>query len=38
MSVPMASELEDRNRRLRWILLGIVALLLVASFLVGIRW
>jgi hypothetical protein len=31
-------QLEDRNRRLRRILLGIVAALVVASFLVGIRW
>lgn len=38
MSVAMASRLDDRNRRVRWILLGIVALLIVASFLVGIRW
>ena len=34
----MGSQLDDRNRRVRWILLGIVALLVVASFLVGIRW
>jgi hypothetical protein len=32
------TDLEDRNRRVRWILLGIVAALVVASFLVGIRW
>jgi hypothetical protein len=38
MSLAMGSELDDRNRRVRWILLGIVALLVVASFLVGIRW
>lgn len=38
MSVLMASELDDRNRRVRWILLAIVAILIVASFLVGIRW
>jgi hypothetical protein len=30
--------LADRNRRLRRILLGIVAALVIASFLVGIRW
>lgn len=30
--------LDDRNRLVRRILLGIVALLVVASFLVGIRW
>jgi hypothetical protein len=30
--------LEDRNRLVRRILLGIVALLVVASLLVGIRW
>ena len=30
--------LEDRNRRLRRILLWIVAALVIASFLVGIRW
>jgi hypothetical protein len=30
--------LDDRNRRVRRILLGIVAVLVVASFLVGIRW
>jgi hypothetical protein len=30
--------LEDKNRRLRRILLGIVAALVIASFLVGIRW
>jgi hypothetical protein len=37
MSGVMA-DLEDRNRLLRRILLGIVAALVVASFLVGIRW
>jgi hypothetical protein len=37
MSALMAG-LDDRNRRVRRILLGIVALLVVASFLVGIRW
>ena len=31
-------DLDDRNRRLRRILLGIVAVLVIASFLVGIRW
>jgi hypothetical protein len=30
--------LDDRNRRVRRILLGIVAALVVVSFLVGIRW
>ena len=30
--------LDDRNRLVRRILLGIVAVLLIASFLVGIRW
>jgi hypothetical protein len=30
--------LDDRNRRLRRLLLAIVAVLVVASFLVGIRW
>ena len=30
--------LEDSNRFVRRILLGIVAVLLIASFLVGIRW
>ena len=38
MSVPMMSDLADRNRRVRWMLLGLVAVLVVASFLVGIRW
>ena len=31
-------DLEDRNRLLRRLLLGIVAVLVIASFLVGIRW
>jgi hypothetical protein len=31
-------DLEDRNRLLRRILLGIVATLVIASLLVGIRW
>jgi len=31
-------DLDDRNRLLRRILLGIVAALVIASFLVGIRW
>jgi hypothetical protein len=30
--------LDDRNRLVRRILLGVVAILVVASFLVGIRW
>jgi hypothetical protein len=34
----MASDLDERNRLVRRVLLGIVAVLLVASFLVGIRW
>jgi hypothetical protein len=38
MSTVMASELDDRNRRLRRILLTIVAVLMVATLLVGIRW
>ena len=37
MSGVMA-DLDDRNRLLRRILLGIVATLVVASVLVGIRW
>ena len=37
MSGVMA-DLENRNRLLRRILLGIVATLVIASFLVGIRW
>ena len=31
-------DLDDRNRLLRRFLLGIVAVLVIASFLVGIRW
>ena len=31
-------DLEDRNRLVRRILLGLVAVLVVASFMVGIRW
>jgi hypothetical protein len=38
MSVLMASEHDDRNRLVRRVLLGIVAVLIIASFLVGIRW
>ena len=34
----MVSKLDDRNRWVRRLLLGIVATLVVASFLVGIRW
>ena len=37
MSRAMA-DLDDRNRLVRRILLGLVAVLVVASFLVGIRW
>jgi hypothetical protein len=32
------ADLEERNRLVRRILLGVVALLVVASFLIGIRW
>jgi hypothetical protein len=35
---PMIGELNDRNRWIRRVLLGVVATLVVASFLVGIRW
>jgi hypothetical protein len=31
-------DLGDRNRRVRWVLLAIVAALVIGSFLVGIRW
>jgi len=34
----MASALHDRNRLVRRIILTVVAVLVVASFLVGIRW
>jgi hypothetical protein len=34
----VASELQDRNRWVRRIILTVVAVLVVASFLVGIRW
>ena len=34
----VASDLEERNRRVRRIILTAVALLVVASFLVGVRW
>jgi hypothetical protein len=37
MSIVM-SELQDRNRWVRRIILTVVAVLVVASFLVGIRW
>ena len=37
MSPPMDG-LEDRNRLVRRILLGIVSVLVVASLFVGIRW
>jgi hypothetical protein len=36
--IALMAGLDDRNRRLRRILLGIVAVLVIASFLVGIRW
>jgi len=38
MSTVMTSALGDRNRRLRRLLLVIMAVLVVGSFLVGIRW
>ena len=38
MSTVMTSQLGDRNRRVRRVLLAIMAVLVVASFLVGIRW
>ena len=34
----VVSDLDERNRRVRRVLLTIVAVLLVASLLVGIRW
>ena len=34
----MSSELQERNRLVRRIILTAVAVLVVASFLVGIRW
>ena len=34
----MTSELQERNRLVRRIILTAVAVLIVASFLVGIRW
>jgi len=34
----MPSELQDRNRLVRRIILTAVAVLVVASFLVGVRW
>ena len=34
----VASDLEERTRRVRRIILTAVAVLVVASFLVGIRW
>jgi hypothetical protein len=34
----MSSELQERNRLVRRIILTAVAVLIVASFLVGIRW
>ena len=34
----MPSELQDRNRMVRRIILTAVAVLVVASFLVGVRW
>ena len=38
MSRLMMSDLGDRNRRVRKVLLAIMAALVLASFLVGIRW
>ena len=38
MSTLMMSDLGERNRRVRKILLTIMAVLLVAGLLVGIRW
>ena len=38
MSGLMMSDLGDRNRRVRNVLLAIMAALVLASFLVGIRW
>ena len=32
------SDVTPRNRRTRWILLGIMAVLALATFLAGIRW
>jgi hypothetical protein len=37
MSAPM-SDLQQRNRRTRWILLAIMSLLALATFMAGIRW
>jgi hypothetical protein len=34
----VSSELQERNRRVRRIILTAVAVLVVASFLVGVRW
>jgi hypothetical protein len=34
----VTADLDERNRRLRRILLGIVAALVIASLLIGIRW
>jgi hypothetical protein len=34
----LRSELHDRNRLVRRVLLAIMAVLAIASFLVGIRW
>ena len=38
MSGLMMSDRSDRNRRVRNVLLAIMAALVLASFLVGIRW
>jgi hypothetical protein len=38
MSDAMMATLDERNRLVRRILLGVVAVLVLASFLVGIRW
>jgi hypothetical protein len=37
MTLAMA-DLDERNRRVRWILLAVVAVLAVTTLLVGIRW
>jgi hypothetical protein len=33
-----AVDLRERNRRVLWIVLGVMGLLVFASFMVGIRW
>jgi hypothetical protein len=34
----MVDDLRERNRRTRWILLAIIAMLALATLLAGIRW